>query len=175
MPLVAMASPLLGSNSLGSADERPWRPSCARSHFLTFNVQMPGLSPPPLGGKLSASNSGGRGLRSGGIPLRGARGHGPEVSHGVDHEGPVSSVARGCRGGGSRADPSDLRGAGSDHYPGGGLAGSVATSGLRRQDGPSLARTGRGPTSCPATIRSNGASSNQHSSSGAFGGTCGMP
>ena len=94
------------------------------SKIPRFNVQMPGLSPPPLGGKLSASNSGGRGLRSGGIPSRRARGHGPEVSHGVDHEVPVSSDARGCRGAGSRADPSDLRGAGSNHHPGGGLAGS---------------------------------------------------
>jgi hypothetical protein len=85
---------------------------------------MPGLSPPPLGGKLSASNSGGRGLRGGGIPSRWARGHGSEVSHGVDHEVPVSSATRGCRGAGSRADPSDLRGAGSDHHPGSGLAGS---------------------------------------------------
>ena len=35
----------------------------------------------------------------------------------------------------------------------------VATSGLRRQDGPPLASTVPGPPSCPATIRSNGASS----------------
>ena len=32
-----------------------------------------------------------------------------------------------------------------------------------------------GSPSCPATIRSNGASSNPPSSSSAFGGTCGMP
>ena len=54
-------------------------------------------------------------------------------------------------------------------------AGCVATSGLRRQDGPPLASTVPGPPSCPATIRSNGASSNPPSSSRAFGGTCGMP
>ena len=54
-------------------------------------------------------------------------------------------------------------------------AGCVATSGLRRQDGPPLASTVPGPPSCPATIRSNGASSNPPSSSSAFGGTCGMP
>ena len=53
--------------------------------------------------------------------------------------------------------------------------GCVATSGLRRQDGPPLASTVPGPPSCPATIRSNGASSNPPSSSSAFGGTCGMP
>ena len=53
--------------------------------------------------------------------------------------------------------------------------GCVATSGLRRQDGPPLASTVPGPPSCPATIRSNGASSNPSSSSSAFGGTCGMP
>ena len=35
--------------------------------------------------------------------------------------------------------------------------GCVATSGLRRQDGPPLASTVPGPPSCPATIRSNGA------------------
>ena len=93
-------------------------------HLATFNVQMPGLSPPPLGGKLSASQLGGQGAEKWGIPSRRARGHGPEVSHGVDHEVPVSSDARGCRGAGSRADPSDLRGAGSNHHPGGGLAGS---------------------------------------------------
>ena len=55
------------------------------------------------------------------------------------------------------------------------FAGCVATSGLRRQDGPPLASTVPGPPSCPATIRSNGASSNPPSSSSAFGGTCGMP
>ena len=55
------------------------------------------------------------------------------------------------------------------------IAGCVATSGLRRQDGPPLASTVPGPPSCPATIRSNGASSNPPSSSSAFGGTCGMP
>ena len=55
------------------------------------------------------------------------------------------------------------------------LTGCVATSGLRRQDGPPLASTVPGPPSCPATIRSNGASSNPPSSSSAFGGTCGMP
>ena len=55
------------------------------------------------------------------------------------------------------------------------LDGCVATSGLRRQDGPPLASTVPGPPSCPATIRSNGASSNPPSSSSAFGGTCGMP
>ena len=38
-----------------------------------------------------------------------------------------------------------------------------------------LASTVPGPPSCPATIRSNGASSNPSSSSSAFGGTCGMP
>ena len=54
-------------------------------------------------------------------------------------------------------------------------SGCVATSGLRRQDGPPLASTVPGPPSCPATIRSNGASSNPPSSSSAFGGTCGMP
>ena len=32
-----------------------------------------------------------------------------------------------------------------------------------------------GSPSCPATIRSNGVSSNQDSSSCVFGGTCGMP
>ena len=53
--------------------------------------------------------------------------------------------------------------------------GCVATSGLRRQDGPPLASTVPGPPSCPATIRSNGANSNPPSSSSAFGGTCGMP
>ena len=53
--------------------------------------------------------------------------------------------------------------------------GCVATSGLRRQDGPPLASTVPGPPSCPATIHSNGASSNPPSSSSAFGGTCGMP
>ena len=53
--------------------------------------------------------------------------------------------------------------------------GCVATSGLRRQDGPPLASTVPGPPSCPATIRSNGASSNPPSSSSAFSGTCGMP
>ena len=58
------------------------------------------------------------------------------------------------------------------HY---GVVGCVATSGLRRQDGPPLASTVPGPPSCPATIRSNGASSNPPSSSRAFGGTCGMP
>ena len=56
-----------------------------------------------------------------------------------------------------------------------GHGGCVATSGLRRQDGPPLASTVPGPPSCPATIRSNGASSNPPSSSSAFGGTCGMP
>ena len=56
-----------------------------------------------------------------------------------------------------------------------GFTGCVATSGLRRQDGPPLASTVPGPPSCPATIRSNGASSNPPSSSSAFGGTCGMP
>ena len=55
------------------------------------------------------------------------------------------------------------------------IPGCVATSGLRRQDGPPLASTVPGPPSCPATIRSNGASSNPPSSSSAFGGTCGMP
>ena len=55
------------------------------------------------------------------------------------------------------------------------LKGCVATSGLRRQDGPPLASTVPGPPSCPATIRSNGVSSNPPSSSSAFGGTCGMP
>ena len=55
------------------------------------------------------------------------------------------------------------------------ILGCVATSGLRRQDGPPLASTVPGPPSCPATIRSNGASSNPPSSSSAFGGTCGMP
>ena len=43
--------------------------------------------------------------------------------------------------------------------------GCVTTSGLRRQDGPPLASTVPGPPSCPATIRSNGASSNPPSSS----------
>ena len=38
-----------------------------------------------------------------------------------------------------------------------------------------MASTVPGPPSCPATIRSNGASSNPPSSSSAFGGTCGMP
>ena len=55
------------------------------------------------------------------------------------------------------------------------MYGCVATSGLRRQDGPPLASTVPGPPSCPATIRSNGVSSNPPSSSSAFGGTCGMP
>ena len=55
------------------------------------------------------------------------------------------------------------------------VVGCVATSGLRRQDGPPLASTVPGPPSCPATIRSNGANSNPPSSSSAFGGTCGMP
>ena len=55
------------------------------------------------------------------------------------------------------------------------LEGCVATLGLRRQDGPPLASTVPGPPSCPATIRSNGASSNPPSFSSAFGGTCGMP
>ena len=53
--------------------------------------------------------------------------------------------------------------------------GSVATSGRRLQDGRSLTTTGPDPPSCPATIRSNGVSSNQDSSSCVFGGTCGMP
>ena len=52
---------------------------------------------------------------------------------------------------------------------------SVATSGRRLQDGRSLTTTGPDPPSCPATIRSNGVSSNQDSSSCVFGGTCGMP
>ena len=43
--------------------------------------------------------------------------------------------------------------------------GSVATSGRRLQDGRSLTTTGPDPPSCPATIRSNGVSSNQDSSS----------
>ena len=55
------------------------------------------------------------------------------------------------------------------------LDGSVATSGRRLQDGRSLTTTGPDPPSCPATIRSNGVSSNQDSSSCVFGGTCGMP
>ena len=57
----------------------------------------------------------------------------------------------------------------------GGSYGSVATSGRRLQDGRSLTTTGPDPPSCPATIRSNGVSSNQDSSSCVFGGTCGMP
>ena len=44
----------------------------------------------------------------------------------------------------------------------------------RAGQGP-LASTVPGPPSCPATIRSNGVSSNPPSSSSAFGGTCGMP
>ena len=55
------------------------------------------------------------------------------------------------------------------------IGGSVATSGRRLQDGRSLTTTGPDPPSCPATIRSNGVSSNQDSSSCVFGGTCGMP
>ena len=55
------------------------------------------------------------------------------------------------------------------------LVGSVATSGRRLQDGRSLTTTGPEPPSCPATIRSNGVSSNQDSSSCVCGGTCGMP
>ena len=53
--------------------------------------------------------------------------------------------------------------------------GSVATSGRRLQDGRSLTTTGPDSPSCPATIRSNGVSSNQDSSSCVCGGTCGMP
>ena len=64
------------------------------------------------------------GGRGGGIPAHGARGHGSEVPHGLDHQVSVSDVAGRCCGAIAGVDPLDLCGTGSDDHPRGGVAGS---------------------------------------------------